>query len=81
VAEWINAANDAYRSGQYGKALRAAEEALKQDPKDQQALTAAALAACNLQDGSKAKKYINKLGGQRQGMARQVCLRNNVTVD
>jgi hypothetical protein len=26
-------------------------------------------------------KYIAKLSGQRQGMARQICLRNNVEVD
>jgi len=81
VAELVTEANDAARNGQYGKAVRAAEEALKQDPGNQQALTAAAIAACNLKDAGKAKKYINRLSGQRQGMVRQVCLRNNVSID
>jgi len=81
VATLVQQANDAARAGQYGKALRAAEDALKQESGNQQALTAAAIAACNLKDAGKAKKYINKLSGQRQGMARQICLRNNVTID
>ena len=50
-------------------------------PNDSGALTAAAIAACNLKQADKAKKYIARLTGQRQGMVRQVCLRNNVTVD
>ena len=81
VQQLVDDANAAARNGQYGKALRSAEDALKQDSGNSQALTAAAIAACNLKDTSKAKKYIGKLSGQRQGMVRQVCLRNNVNVD
>ena len=81
AAELVQEANDAARSGQYIRARRAADEALRQDPGNQLALTAAAIASCNLKDSSAAKRYINKLSGQRQGMARQVCLRNNVSVD
>lgn len=81
VAQLVDEANAAARNGQYGKALRSAEEALKQDGGNQQALTTAAIAACNLKDAAKAKKFIGRLSGQRQGMARQICLRQNVTID
>jgi len=80
-AQLVSDANAAARAGQYGKALRSAEEALRVVPNDSGALTAAAIAACNLKQADKAKKYIGKLTGQRQGMVRQVCLRNNVTID
>ena len=73
-------AANAARAGEYGKALRLAEESLARGV-TQPALTTAAIAACNLKEADKAKRYVAKLSGQRQGMVRQVCLRNNVSID
>jgi ABC transport system ATP-binding/permease protein len=74
-------ANAAARAGQYGKALRVAEEALRMQPSDQEVLTTAAIAACNLKQAEKVKKFTVKLSASRASMVRQICLRNNVTID
>jgi len=74
-------ARTAGKAAQWGKSLRSAEGALRAQPSSQDALTIAALAACNLKDAAKAKKYISKLGDARQSMARQSCLRNGVQID
>ncbi len=81
VAELVDEANKAAMAGQYAKALATAEQALRMEAGNQRALTAAAISACNLQDAAKAKKYIAQMSGQRQGMLRQVCLRNKVSID
>jgi tetratricopeptide (TPR) repeat protein len=77
----IAQANDAARSGQYGKALSLCEKALAIKPNETRALMACALSACNLKNAAKAKRYISKLPGSRGDMARQVCLRHGVKVD
>jgi hypothetical protein len=74
-------ASEAASSGDYARALRIAEEALKLDATNTRALTAAAIAACRVRDARKAIAYMRKLSGARQGMVRQVCLRNNITLD
>lgn len=71
----------AARAGQYGKALRIAEEALRKDSSNTSARTTAAIAACNLKRADKARLHLSHLTKQRLGMIRQVCLRNNVNID
>ena len=61
--------------------LEAIRNALKAKPGDQGALSIAGMAACYTKNRDKALKYINKLQGQRQNMAKQTCLRNNVPLD
>ena len=40
------------------------------------------IAACNLKNAAKAKRYIGKLrSAGRKGMARQICLKQGVKVD
>jgi len=81
VEQLMQEAKAAAINGQYALALRTAETVLAKSPGHQIAITTAAIAACNLKHAGKAKQYLAQLQGQRQGMVRQVCLRNNVTVD
>jgi hypothetical protein len=81
VSQHVEDANDAARVGEYAIALDEAEAALKLEPKNQQALTAAAIVSCNLKDAARAREYIERLSGQRQAMARQICIRNKVNIE
>jgi ABC transport system ATP-binding/permease protein len=83
LEELVSEAEAAARTGQYGKALRLCEDALRQDKSNVRATTACAIASCNLKLGSKAKTYIGRLAVQpaRQSAMRQICLRNGVAID
>ena len=78
-----SASEAAARNGQYGKALRLCEDALRVDKSNVRATTACAIAACNLKLAAKAKTYINRLAGQgaRHAAMRQICLRLQVPID
>ena len=68
----------------WGRALNVAEQALKAKPDSSQkllAMTTAALAACNLKNGPKAKQYYPQLPVGRQSLIRQRCLANGVQLD
>ncbi len=78
VQQLVDDAQDASRQGKYAEALRDSEEALRGEPGNAQALTTAAIAACNLKDPGKAKRYLGKLSGARQAMIVQVCKRNGI---
>ena len=82
AGELIAEAKAAAKGSQFGKALRLCEQALKKNPGNQEAAMVCSIAACNLKSGAKAKRHIRKLNGShRKGMARQICLRNGVTID
>jgi hypothetical protein len=74
----IDDGTTALKTGQYAKGLRACEQALATDPGNQQALTCAALAACNTRNKAKAQRYLARVSGGRQEMIRKVCARNGV---
>jgi pSer/pThr/pTyr-binding forkhead associated (FHA) protein len=77
-AQLIDDARAAAKNAQWGKALRLCEDALRIDRGNADAVMVCALASCNLKNTAKAKMYIGKLSAQRQGMARQSCLRNGL---
>jgi hypothetical protein len=60
----------------WAKALALGERVLACTPSDPTATFLSALAACNLKDCPRAKKYVGRLSGAKQSMARQSCLRN-----
>ncbi len=77
----INDARQAAKTGQWGKAIRQCEAALAVKHGDQEAAMVCALAACNIKNASKAKKYMGQLRSpSRKGMARQICLKNGVNI-
>ena len=79
TTELIAEAQTAAKAHQFAKALRLCEDALKKSRGHQQAVMVCAIAACNLKNVSKAKKYIGQLqNADRKQMARQICLRNSV---
>jgi hypothetical protein len=61
------------RRGDAPLALRMAEQVLARTPKDQLALTVAGLAACRANNAAKARKYVERLDGQRAAAMRQIC--------
>jgi hypothetical protein len=82
ASDKVKASQEAAKQGQFGKALRLCQEALDEEPDNQQALMVCAIAACNLKNGSKAQTYIEQLSSpDRAQMARQICLRNGVELD
>ncbi len=68
----------AYSSGQYGKVLQLCKQA---GAPNVQVLTICGMAACNVKDTSRAKKYLDQVPANRQNVVRQVCLRNGVSLD
>ncbi len=77
----IDEARTAAKTGQWGKAIRQCEAALAEKHGDQEAAMVCALAACNIKNASKAKKYMGLLRSpSRKGMARQICLKNGVNI-
>jgi hypothetical protein len=81
--ELVSEAENAARSGQYGRALKLCEDALSQDKFNVRAITACAIASCNLKIAAKAKTYIGRLGGQtsRHAVMRSICQRSGVEID
>lgn len=78
--EAMEQAKAAAKDTQFGKALRLCRHALVKRPGDQEATMVCAIAACNLKNEAAAKKYVRRIkSASRKGMARQICLRNNIT--
>jgi thioredoxin-like negative regulator of GroEL len=78
VDDLIEEARAAAKATQFGRAMRLCEDALHRRHGDSEALMICAISACNLKNVSKAKRYIGQIAPDRQGMARQICLRNGV---
>jgi pSer/pThr/pTyr-binding forkhead associated (FHA) protein len=80
IEELVEQAEDAVKNTQYGKGSRLCRQALERDPNNQKAITACAIAACNLKNGSAAKKYVRRIkSSQRRQGLKQICLRLGVT--
>jgi Flp pilus assembly protein TadD len=76
----MDQAKAAAKDTQYGKALRLCRAALGKRPGDQEATMVCAIAACNLNNEVAAKKYVRRIkSAQRKSMARQICLKHNIT--
>jgi pSer/pThr/pTyr-binding forkhead associated (FHA) protein/tetratricopeptide (TPR) repeat protein len=68
----------AYMSGQYGKARRLCNDALKLKPRDQEAATLCGFAACNMKNAKLAKRYQSMLPETRKSSVRQTCLKAGI---
>jgi ABC transport system ATP-binding/permease protein len=68
----------AYMSGQYGKARRLCNDALKLKPRDQEAATLCGFAACNMKNAKMAKRYQAMLPETRKSSVRQTCLKAGI---
>jgi thioredoxin-like negative regulator of GroEL len=80
VEELVRDASDAIHDGQYGKGEALCRQALEREPTNQAAVTACAIAACNLKNSAAAKKYIRRVkSSQRRQGLKQICLRLGVT--
>ena len=77
----IAEAKEAAKSAKWAEARTKADEVLRGDPDNQDALSVAGIAACNLADKDRALKYIAKLRGTRQNMMKQICAARGVTTD
>jgi hypothetical protein len=83
----VDEANTAAQSSQWGKALALSERAVAaaqasgDTASRNRAATLAGLAACNLKDARRAKRYHAMVTGSAQSLLRQRCLANGVTLD
>lgn len=76
TAELLEQAEKAVRSTQFGKGDKLCRQALEREPGNQRALTACAIAACNLSRTSTAKKFIGRVkSSQRRQGLKQICHR------
>jgi hypothetical protein len=57
-----------------------AEQVLTRTPRDQLALTVAGLASCRANNVAKARRYVERLDGQRASAMRQICLRQGINL-
>jgi hypothetical protein len=81
IGSLTNEARAAARAGEWGRALKLAQQGLREDPTSQDALLLGVLAACKLQNADVARDYIGRLSSPtRQGMARQSCLKDGIEV-
>jgi hypothetical protein len=74
-------ARHAMQIGQFAKALKLAEAALKLKGHDETASSIAAMAACKLKDRERALKHAKPLSGQRLSVAKQICLQSGIDLD
>jgi pSer/pThr/pTyr-binding forkhead associated (FHA) protein len=81
IASLITDAKEAARNNNWAEARRKADEVLKVRPGDQDALSVAGIAACNLSDRERALRYIDRLKGERQHMMKQICAAKGVPID
>ncbi len=81
VSEVVEEAQAAARSGEYARALRLCEDALRRSRGHSQALMVCLISACNLRNVSKARHYMSQISGDQRLYARQICLRNGVDVE
>ncbi len=76
TAELVEQAEKALMGTQYGKGSKLCAQVLDREPENQRALTACVIAACNLRQSSKAKKYIRRIkSSQRRQGLKQICTR------
>lgn len=74
--ELLEQAEKAVRSTQFGKGDKLCRQVLEREPGNQRALTACAIAACNLRRTKTAKKYIGRVkSSQRRQGLNQICTR------
>jgi pSer/pThr/pTyr-binding forkhead associated (FHA) protein len=74
--ELLEQAELAVRSTQFGKGERLCRQVLDREPGNQRAITACAIAACNLRKASTAKKFIRRIkSSQRRQGLKQICTR------
>ncbi len=81
IDELLTKARNAAKAGQYAASLRQCRKVLRQNSRNQEAITLCAIAACNLKNKNSARSYIRMLQGQRANMASQICLRNGVSIE
>jgi hypothetical protein len=74
-------AKAAARNFNWSDARKKAEEVLRLRPGDQDALSVAGIAACNLVDKDRAARYIEKLKGERKNMMKQICASRGVLIE
>src|SRR4051794_40502086 len=78
----LNRAKDHARASRFAEARRDADALLTRfDDNDTEALSVAALSACNLLDRAGAKRYIGKLHGPRRLMMQQICETKGLSLD
>jgi hypothetical protein len=66
-------ARKAYNEGQFGLAMRKAEETLALDPSHQGAAQAGGAAACKAKDATRARRFAARLSASRKNMLKNVC--------
>ena len=71
---WLDEARDAYAGHRFARALRRAGYALEIHPRDPEALSIAAMAACQLGRTLDAERYLEGLRGERLEAVRRLCL-------
>ena len=77
----LDTADDAYDKQDYPKALTYSEKVLAKDPKNEEALRQAALAACSAGNAEKANVYVPQaVGAKERGVANLVCKKNDVVL-
>src|SRR5262249_56915059 len=81
VDQLISDAREAARNANWIEARKKADEVLKSSPDNQDALSVAGVAACNLADKDRAQKYMSKLKGARQNMMKQICASRGVMME
>jgi pSer/pThr/pTyr-binding forkhead associated (FHA) protein len=80
TADLLEQAEKAVRSTQFGKGDKLCRQVLEREPGNQRALTACAIAACNLRRSKTAKKYISRVkSSQRRQGLNQICTRLGVS--
>ena len=72
VDQLIADAREAARNANWIEARKKADEVLRSSPDNQDALSVAGVAACNLADKDRAQKYMSRLKGARQNMMKQI---------
>ena len=81
VAQLLSEAREAARNANWTEARKKADEVLRVNPEDQDALSVAGIAVCNMGDRDRALKYMSRLKGTRQNMIKQICANRGVTTD
>jgi ABC transport system ATP-binding/permease protein len=81
VDEVVAEAQSAARAGEFGRAMRLCEDALRRSRGHSEALMVCLISACNLRNVSKAKRYMSQISGDQRIYARQICLRHGVDVE
>ncbi len=81
VDQLIADAREAARNANWIEARKKADEVLRSSPDNQDALSVAGVAACNLADKDRAQKYMSKLKGARQNMMKQICASRGVMME